>query len=68
MKIINYVYLSKEDSMQLSRNRIIVGGILLLLITAACGISFDSGDDEPSEAEQTLQALYAQGTADALAT
>jgi len=56
--------------MESSRKQIIAGGVLLLIITAACGISFDMGgkDDEQSEAEQTLQALYAQGTADALAT
>lgn len=53
--------------MDLSRKQIITGGMLLLLVTAACGISFDTGDSGPSEAEQTLQAMYAQGTADALA-
>lgn len=37
----------------------------MLFIVIACNISFNS-DEEPSSAEQTLQAIYAQDTAEAL--
>ena len=52
--------------MEFSSRQIIAGSAVLILVTAACAISFDSGG-EPSEAEQTLQAIYAQDTAEALA-
>lgn len=43
---------------------------LLLVISIACGISFDNsgGVSGPSEAEMTLQAIYAQDTMQALAS
>ncbi|MDP2966534.1 MAG: hypothetical protein Q8N39_10970 [Pelolinea sp.] len=43
---------------------------LLLVISIACGVSFDSGGggSGPSEVEQTLQAIYAQDTMQALAS
>ena len=43
---------------------------LLLVISIACGVSFNpgGGGSEPSEAEQTLQAIYAQDTMQALAS
>ena len=49
--------------MEFSSRQIIAGSAVLILVTAACAISFDSGG-EPSEAEQTLQAIYAQDTAE----
>ena len=52
--------------MEFSRKQIIACCILLLLITTACGISLNTNGDV-SEAEQTLQAIYAQVTAEALA-
>ena len=39
---------------------------LLLLIVIACSVSFNNGDEE-SSAEKTLQAIYLQDTAEALA-
>jgi len=52
--------------MEFSRKQIIAGSIALFLVTAACGISFDTGGDSP-DAERTLQAIYLQDTVKALA-
>ena len=52
--------------MGISQKQIIASCILLLLITTACAISFNK-DNGLSEAEETLQALSAQTTADAIA-
>ena len=52
--------------MGISQKQIIASCILLLLITTACAISFNKNNGL-SEAEETLQALIAQTTADAIA-
>ena len=65
MKIDNPRELSKEEVMEFSHKQIIAGSVVLILITVACGISFDT-DSGPSEAEQTLQAIYMQQTLDGI--
>ena len=51
--------------MGFSRKQIIVVGIALLLVTAACEIFPDAGTSS-SDAERTLQAIYIQQTIEAL--
>ena len=49
---------------------LLISTSVLLIIVLACSISFNTGGDEtpvPSEAEQTLSAIYAGYTAEALA-
>jgi len=55
----------------MSRNRLILcSTVLLLVVSLACSVSFNTGgeeEDQPTSAEMTLAAIYANYTAEALA-
>ena len=53
--------------MKVQKKWILISGGLLLLILLACSVSFDSGGEEASSAEQTLQAIYLEQTLTAAA-
>ncbi len=49
--------------------KILIITALLLVISIACGVTFDTGGEKPdaqAEVEQTLQAVYAQYTLEAM--
>jgi len=61
-------YTEKERTMSKSK-RLIIFIALLLLISIACGVTFDTGGEKTgaeAEVEQTLQAVFAQYTLEAM--